>query len=99
MSEDSEWWDYWKKRMMENEILDLREELACLQRSAEENGSEDSIEDEELEDAETVSRQEFEKDSMLPDEAEVLADMLAEEEVESSPQGPTQEGVEQEDEA
>ena len=35
MSEDSEWWDYWKKRMMEQEIVELKDEIAELERTVE----------------------------------------------------------------
>lgn len=50
MSEDSEWWDYWKKRMMEAEIMELKDEIADLERTVEVlDDSEDSVEAEEEE--------------------------------------------------
>jgi hypothetical protein len=35
MSEDSEWWNYWKKRKMETEIQELKNEIAELERTVE----------------------------------------------------------------
>ena len=35
MSEYSKEWDYWKKRMMEKEVLELRDEIAELERTVE----------------------------------------------------------------
>jgi hypothetical protein len=50
MSEDSEWWEYWKKRMMDQEILELKDEIADLERTVEIlDDSEDSVEAEEEE--------------------------------------------------
>jgi hypothetical protein len=48
MSQDSNWWEYWKKRMAEREILELKEEVADLERTVEIlDDSEDSAEPEE----------------------------------------------------
>ena len=51
MSEDSEWWEYWKKRIMEKEIQELKEEVAGLERTVEvlddSHEPEDSVEAEE----------------------------------------------------
>lgn len=48
MSEDSDWWEYWKKRMTEKEIEGLKEEVAELKRTVEIlDDSEDSAEPEE----------------------------------------------------
>jgi hypothetical protein len=35
MSEDSEWWEYWKKRIKEKEIQELKEQVAELEREVE----------------------------------------------------------------
>jgi hypothetical protein len=35
MSEDSNYWDYWKKRKMEREIVELKDEMAELERTVE----------------------------------------------------------------
>jgi hypothetical protein len=48
MSEDTEWWEYWKKRMMEQEIVELKDEIADLERTVEIlDDSKDSVEAEE----------------------------------------------------
>jgi hypothetical protein len=50
MSEDSDWWEYWKKRMTEAEIQELEKEVAELERTVELlDDSENSTEPEEEE--------------------------------------------------
>ena len=48
MSTDSEKWDYWKKRKMEKEILELKGEIAKLERTVEIlDDSDEAVESEE----------------------------------------------------
>jgi hypothetical protein len=50
MPEDSDWWNYWKKRMMEQEIVELKDEIAQLESNMENSDdSEDSAEAQEYE--------------------------------------------------
>jgi hypothetical protein len=50
MSEDSDWHEYWKKRMMKQDIVELKDEIADLERTVEIlDDSEDSAEVEEEE--------------------------------------------------
>jgi hypothetical protein len=48
MPENPEFWEYWKKRMMEKEILELKDEIAELERTVEIlNDSDAAVEPEE----------------------------------------------------
>jgi len=50
MSQDSDWSEYWKKRMMKQEIVELKDEIAELERTVEIlDDSKDSVEAEEEE--------------------------------------------------
>ena len=49
MSEDSEWWDYWKKRIKEKEMQELKNQVAELEREVEILDSSDYSEETEAE--------------------------------------------------
>ncbi len=49
MSEDSEWWEYWKKRIREKEMQELKNQVAELEREVEILDSPDYSEETEAE--------------------------------------------------
>jgi len=50
LPEDSEWWSYWKKRLTEEQMQELKREIAELKRTIDMmEDSEDSVESEENE--------------------------------------------------